>query len=218
MEGPYVQSPVSISSARIKDAPIAFLDRDGVLNRGKPGYVNAPEEVVVLPGAASVVGDLNRAGYLVCVVTNQSPIQRGLWGPENLALIHRELQVLLLEADSDACIHLFITCPHVHEERCACRKPSPGMLTLGHKLLRGKGTLERSWTARPHRIERPVVDWWGSKPSPPHPGDLMVGDRRSDMAAGWAYGARLHRVPADKGLIHIANRWSQTGGDEAYNP
>ena len=71
MEGPYVQSPVSISSARIKDAPIAFLDRDGVLNRGKPGYVNAPEEVVVLPGAASVVGDLNRAGYLVCEVTNQ---------------------------------------------------------------------------------------------------------------------------------------------------
>ena len=46
----------------------------------------------------------------------------------------------------------------------------------------------------------------------------MVGDRRSDMGAGWAYGARLFRVPADKGLIEIASRWSQAGGDEAYNP
>ena len=165
MEGPYVQSPVSISSARIKDAPIAFLDRDGVLNLGKPGYVNAPEEVVVLPGAASVVGDLNRAGYLVCVVTNQSPIQRGLWGPENLALIHRELQVLLLEADSDACIHLFITCPHVHEERCACRKPSPGMLLLGLNCFGGRKRLK---AVGPHVFTALIDRWWtGGAPSPP---------------------------------------------------
>ena len=114
-----------------------------------------------------MVGDLNRAGYLVCVVTNQSPIQRGLWGPENLASIHRELQVLLLEADSDARIHLFITCPHVHEERCACRKPSPGMLLLGHKLLRGKETLERS--VGPH-VFTALNDrrWTGGAPSPLH--------------------------------------------------
>ena len=46
--------------------PIAFLDRDGVINKGKPGYVNGPEEVHLLDGAAKVIGDLNRAGYLVC--------------------------------------------------------------------------------------------------------------------------------------------------------
>ena len=58
----------------------AFLDRDGVINLGKSGYVNSPAEVILLEGAANVIADLRRRGYLICVVTNQSPIAQ--WGPE----------------------------------------------------------------------------------------------------------------------------------------
>lgn len=219
MDGPYVQFPVLLNNGQHRDMPIAFLDRDGVLNRGKPGYVNTAEEVELLPGAGVVVGELNRSGFLVCVVTNQSPIQRGLWGPENLVPIHREVQRLLLEEDPDARIHLFITCPHRHDERCACRKPSPGMLLLGHRILRCVERYEGDWSPRPHALEQPVVDWWGEKPHPPHSLDIMVGDRRSDMGAGWAYGARLFRVPADKGLIHVEQAWKQTSArGEAFGP
>ena len=219
MDGPYVQFPVLLNNGQHRDMPIAFLDRDGVLNRGKPGYVNTAEEVELLPGAGVVVGELNRSGFLVCVVTNQSPIQRGLWGPENLVPIHREVQRLLLEEDPDARIHLFITCPHRHDERCACRKPSPGMLLLGHRILRCVERYEGDWSPRPHALEQHVVNWSGEKPHPPHSLDIMVGDRRSDMGAGWAYGARLFRVPADKGLIHVEQAWKQTSArGEAFGP
>ena len=51
---------------------IAFLDRDGVLNIGRAGYVNSPEQMVKLQNAGKVVGDLRRLGFRVCVViTNQ---------------------------------------------------------------------------------------------------------------------------------------------------
>ena len=43
MMGPYVQVPHPPDGERDGDFPIAFLDRDGVINRGKPGYVNGPD-------------------------------------------------------------------------------------------------------------------------------------------------------------------------------
>jgi len=77
MEGPFVQLDAEFSPKDLLKSPIAFLDRDGVVNRGKAGYVNAPEEVVLLPGAAEAIARLRTAGYIICVVTNQSPISRG---------------------------------------------------------------------------------------------------------------------------------------------
>lgn len=207
MEGPYVQVTGQKRSEERSQAPIAFLDRDGVINKGKPGYVNGPDEVQLLDGAAQKIGDLNRAGYLVCVVTNQSPIARGLWGPETLQSIHEALQLRLRSEDSMAHIDLFLTCPHRFEDRCPCRKPSPGMLFLGHHLLREQIELTIDWQPSLHPIHDPEVDWWGASPVAPHPLDLMVGDRRSDMGAGWAYGARLFRVHASVGLQSIGTRW-----------
>ena len=57
-----------------------------------------------------------------------------------------------------------------------------------------------------HSITEQSVNWWGEKPVPFHPLDLMVGDRRSDMGAGWAYGARLFRVNAHVGLASVVDR------------
>ena len=59
MEGPYVQRTGPPREGVHDRMPIAFLDRDGVINKGKPGYVNGPEEVHLLDGAAKVIGDLN---------------------------------------------------------------------------------------------------------------------------------------------------------------
>jgi Histidinol phosphatase and related phosphatases len=56
---------------------IAYLDRDGVLNRWREGYVNSPNELKLLPGAGVAVGLLRRNRFRVCVVTNQSPVGRG---------------------------------------------------------------------------------------------------------------------------------------------
>ena len=112
MEGPYVQSAGALEGNRDSNAPIAFLDRDGVINLGRPGYVNTASQMELLDGAASSIARLKQEGYVVCIVTNQSAISRGLWGPERLIELHQALQAQLLEHEHDAVIDLFIPCPH----------------------------------------------------------------------------------------------------------
>ena len=79
------------------------------------------------------------------------------------------------------------------------------MLHLGHRLLRaepGFSSHELHNAGKQHG----VVDWWGDKPESFHELDAMVGDRRTDMGAGWAYGARLFRVSRDVGLVQVEER------------
>ena len=54
--------------------PIAFLDRDGVLNYGRAGYVNNPKQMNIITGTGHAIARLRESGYTICVVTNQSPI------------------------------------------------------------------------------------------------------------------------------------------------
>ena len=71
---------------------IAYLDRDGVLNVGSKYYINDINEVVILPEAGKCVGKLRRAGFRICICTNQSPIDRGWWDHSRLAKIHDYIQ------------------------------------------------------------------------------------------------------------------------------
>lgn len=207
MSGMIAHWGVQLSAEMDTGRPIAFLDRDGVINVGRQGYVNRPSEVELLPGAAESVAKLRKLNFLICVVTNQSAISRGLWGIEQLEAIHQELQKQLFIEDEDAMVDLFLTCPHRYEEACGCRKPSPEMLHLGHRLLRVEGrSQEMMFSSNLHSITEQSVNWWGEKPVPFHPLDLMVGDRRSDMGAGWAYGARLYRVSAYEGIHGAVSR------------
>lgn len=187
--------------------PIAFLDRDGVLNYGREGYVNNPSQMNVIPGAGHAIAQLRESGFTICVVTNQSPIMRGLWDVEQLHTIHEELRKQLLNENKDAVIDMILTCPHRNRDRCGCRKPWPGMLRTGHELLRNQ------------RVLHSKIDWAGSKPNSWNPLDTMVGDRKSDMGAGWAVGARTFEVSSQQGLPQVINRVLDTldSGDD-YDP
>ena len=90
------------------------------------------------------------------------------------------------------------------------------MLLLGHRLLRGDAELNPSFSPTLFPVDAPDVNWWGAKPTPTHPLDLMVGDRTSDMGAGWAYGARLFRVSRTIGLSQVHQRLVRDGdpGDD----
>lgn len=206
MEGPFVRAVHPASEAAANDRPIAFLDRDGVINVGRAGYVNRPAEVQLLDGSATSIGELKRQGFLVCIVTNQSALARGLWGSDQLERIHHALQEQLLAVDENATVDAFITCPHRFEDGCSCRKPSPAMLHLGHRVLREISHDVESNVLFNAGHQSTHVDWWGAKPQSPHPLDVMVGDRRSDMGAGWGYGARLFRVSAHVGLAQVLER------------
>lgn len=112
--------------------PVAFLDRDGVINVDH-NYVHRVDQLEWIDGAAEAIKILNDAGYLVIVVTNQSGIARGFYDEVTLAKFHDHMRRHL--ADRGASIDALYYCPHhpdgtvaAFARRCDCRKPGSGML------------------------------------------------------------------------------------------
>lgn len=120
-----------------------LLDRDGTINAkaAEGHYIVHPDEVELLPGAASAIHLLNRAGVPVVVVTNQRGIARGRMTEADLRTVHDRLRELLAleHAHIDAIFH----CPH-EQDTCECRKPGPLMLRRAQASLR-LGSLRRSF-------------------------------------------------------------------------
>ncbi len=212
----YTPSPLPASAPL--HGGIAFLDRDGVLNIGSSEYINQPSEFIPLSNAAQSVGMLRRAGYRICIVTNQSPIMRGLWDEHRLHSIHDHMRSVFLKIDGDAHFDMILACPHRHRDRCMCRKPMPGMLRFGEKVLRGKIEHPLGQSIAEVPPEDAEVDWWGHKPNPAHLFDCMVGDRGSDMGAGWAQGLRLFQVDDSEGIFPVTERIldSENKGDDFH--
>jgi D-glycero-D-manno-heptose 1,7-bisphosphate phosphatase len=125
-------SRVEGDTARRSAVPAVFLDRDGTLNVEKE-YLFRPADFEFISGAPEAIRRLNRAGYLVLVVTNQSGVARGYFGLEEVERLHRHIAALLVE--HGARIDGFYVCPHhptagqgVWRRSCACRKGEPGLL------------------------------------------------------------------------------------------
>ena len=143
----------------------AFLDRDGVINRGAPegDYITRWEDVEFLPGVPEAIGLLNCSGFLVIIVTNQRCVAKGLITAEALNALHRKMRSEL--ALAGARIDEVYCCPHDVQPPCGCRKPAPGML------------LE---AARARDIALP--ESW------------MIGDSESDIEAGRKAGCKTARI------------------------
>jgi len=101
-----------------------FFDRDGTLIPDSH-YLNNVEGVVLMPGVAEALQDLQK-DFLLIVISNQSGVGRGYFTCE---VVHAQNGKLkhLFEAEK---VHLsgVYFCPHVSEDSCECRKPRPGML------------------------------------------------------------------------------------------
>lgn len=139
-------------------AAAVFLDRDGTLIEDV-GYARDPEQVRLLEGAAEALRELRRRGFRLVVVSNQSGIGRGLITPAEARAVHERFVRVLGEAG--VALDAVRYCPHAPEERCSCRKPSPGMLLEAAEALGLE--LAASW---------------------------MVGDAPSDVEAGRRAGCR----------------------------
>ena len=181
------------------DGSIAYLDRDGVLNFGKSDYVNTIDELIIIEGSGRSVGKLRRAGFRICVVTNQSPIGRGIWGHDRLEEIHNKLQNLLLDEDSDAILDLILYSPYTPWSDSHIRKPRPGMLEVGRQIINAgeKGEEIESFNiAEEYSENRPEE---GSR-------SCIVGDRDADIGAGLSHGVRIFHVDEKKGLPSAIDR------------
>jgi histidinol-phosphate phosphatase family protein len=102
-----------------------FLDRDGTIMED-PSFVGDIERVVLVPGAAEALRQLQEAGYKLLVVTNQSGVGRGYFTRETVEAIHARLD----EYFGNAGVHFdrYYVCPHHPEDNCDCRKPKPKFL------------------------------------------------------------------------------------------
>lgn len=106
--------------------PAVFLDRDGVVNKRKLTLVRHRGKLDLHRGVPGAVARLNEAGYLVVVVTNQSPVGYGLIDEDELTAIHDEIQARVKAGGGH--VDAFYACPHKKDEGCRCAKPKPGML------------------------------------------------------------------------------------------
>jgi D-glycero-D-manno-heptose 1,7-bisphosphate phosphatase len=102
-----------------------FLDRDGTINE-EVDYLDDPDRLRLIPGAAEAIRLLNNAGILVIVVSNQAGVGRGYFSTATVEAIHQQLAKQLVK--HGACVDAIYYCPHHPNEGCECRKPRPGML------------------------------------------------------------------------------------------
>ena len=113
--------------------PCVFLDRDGTISE-EMGYINHPDRIHLLPGAASAIRRLNEADILAIVVTNQSGVARGYFSIEVLEETMDRLCRLLaaegarLDAIYHAPYHPSSADPRWRDDPDQMRKPGLGML------------------------------------------------------------------------------------------
>jgi D-glycero-D-manno-heptose 1,7-bisphosphate phosphatase len=153
-----------------------FLDRDGTMIEDV-GYLDDVARIAFFPWTVDAIRMLNRAGFPVVVVTNQSGIARGLLTEALVADAHRVIDDRL--AAGGARIDAYYYCPHHPDGRvapyagsCACRKPGRGM------------------------IDRAVTDL-DLDPAR----SFMIGDKWIDVKLGRAVGARAILVRTGTGTV-----------------
>lgn len=168
----------------------AFLDRDGVINRDH-GYLHRVEDFEFLPGAIAGLRSLQRQGYVLTVVTNQSGIARGLYDEDDYRRVSAHMEAEL--ARQGVTLAGVAHCPHLPDAPvarwrlvCDCRKPAPGLL-LGLAARLGLDL----------------------------PASILVGDKLSDVQAGRAAGVgRCFLVRSGQALEEAASRQADAVFDD----
>lgn len=153
--------------------PAIFLDRDGTLIEDVD-YLSDPKDIRIIPGVVEGLARLEQAGFARVIVTNQSGVGRGMITLAQLDRIHDEMSRLFSE--QGVTFDAIYSCPEVPignseaEVEHEDRKPGPGMLK---QAARDLGlNLVASW---------------------------MIGDKLSDVLAGYNAGCRSIRLRTGKG-------------------
>lgn len=159
--------------------PAVFLDRDGTMIR-EVGYLARREDLRWFPWTIEAVRLLNRADYLVFVVTNQGGIGLGYYPEQFVIDTHTEMANTLI--DAGARIDGWFYCPHHPRAviadlkfECECRKPGRGMADQA---------------ARDHNID--------------FARSFAVGDKLADVGLAHAFGGRGVLVRTGHGADELA--------------
>jgi len=147
----------------VRGRPAAvLLDRDDTLILDVP-YNGDPAKVEPMPGARAALRRLRDARIPTAVISNQSGIGRGLLTRAEVEAVNARADALLGPLDA------WLFCPHAPEDRCACRKPAPGLVRQAASRL----------GVAPERC-------------------VVIGDVGADVEAARAAGARAVLVPTPR--------------------
>lgn len=132
-----------------------FLDRDGVINKRKPGgYITRPEEFEFLPGVLEAFYRFDELFAYIIVVSNQQGVGKGLMSVEQLNKVNEYMKSSIENAHGR--VDEIYVCTELDGFNSWCRKPSPGMALQAKK-------------------DFPEIDFSKS---------IMVGDMESDIVFG----------------------------------
>jgi D-glycero-D-manno-heptose 1,7-bisphosphate phosphatase len=139
-----------------------------VICENRSDHVKSWDEFRFLPGAKNSLAALSRLGLPIVVITNQAIVGRGMVSSKVVDEIHQRM-VAEVEAHGGR-IDQVVYCPHRPDDRCACRKPEPGMLLQ-------------------------VADQMGIDLSQSY----LVGDAATDLMAGQRVGCQLFLALTGRG-------------------
>jgi len=109
-----------------------FLDRDGTLIHDRPGhYLSRPEDLRVYKNAPEALALLQKHGFRLFIVSNQSGVGRGYFTGKTARAINARLENLFKKRGVKITETVF--CPHAPDAGCSCRKPAP---LMGERLIK----------------------------------------------------------------------------------
>jgi D-glycero-D-manno-heptose 1,7-bisphosphate phosphatase len=127
---------------KIKKIKIAFLDRDGTINKTKKkNYIYKLKDFYWIKGAIRFIKLLKKNNYKIIIITNQSGIARGIYKVSDMHKIHRYIQKSLV--NHGVKIDKFFYCPYhpegiviKYKKQSYLRKPSIGMFLKAKKIYK----------------------------------------------------------------------------------
>lgn len=117
-----------------------FLDRDGVINIEK-NYLHKIKDFEFVEGLFNSLIYLQKKGYLLFIITNQSGIARNYYSKKDFEKLNSWM--LKEFTKRDILISQVELCPHGPNDDCSCRKPKTGM--IDNILNKHKIDLKNSW-------------------------------------------------------------------------
>ena len=102
-----------------------FLDRDGVINK-EVDYLYKLGDFEFIEGIFEACNYIQKLGYSLIIVTNQSGIARGFFSENDFHVINNWM-IDQFSQNNVNILDVFF-CPHSNKSNCECRKPKSGML------------------------------------------------------------------------------------------
>ena len=151
---------------------IIFLDRDGVINFER-GFTHRLEDFKILDGLVEALTELQRRGYILVVVSNQSGIAKELYQQKDVEVLH-EFMLKHFEKNNIHLSEIYYCVHHPDVTKCICRKPDS--LFIEKALARFNGNPGLSY---------------------------FIGDKERDIEAGEKAGVKGILIEANTPLTEI---------------